>query len=109
MSILQPTLGAEKCQHVVETELAVMDEVVIRKQVSRVHENASRSEMVRGACSSSVRPSRLLLWPYNRTVPTRSPFPEISKYQKSEHILARGLTRPHSPVPQTMYFSQTKR
>ena len=29
--ILQPTLGAEKCQHVVETELAVMDEVVVRE------------------------------------------------------------------------------
>ena len=28
-------------------------------------------------------------------VPTRSPFFEISKSQKSEHVLARGLSRPH--------------
>ena len=28
-------------------------------------------------------------------VPTRSPFYEISKSQKSGHVLARGLSRPH--------------
>ena len=38
----------------------------------------------------------------------RSPFPEISKSQKSERDTARVLSRPHSPVPQTMYWSQTE-
>ena len=28
-------------------------------------------------------------------VPTRSPFFEISKSQKSEHVLGSGLSRPH--------------
>ena len=41
-------------------------------------------------------------------VPTRSSFYEISKSQKSGHVLGSGLTRPHSPVPQTMYWSQTE-
>ena len=33
-------------------------------------------------------------------VPKRSPFYEISISQKSGHVLLRGLSRPHSPVPQ---------
>eukprot|EP00964_Phaeocystis_antarctica_P042205 scaffold24176_cov49-Phaeocystis_antarctica.AAC.1 len=41
-------------------------------------------------------------------VPTRSPFYETSKSQKSGHVLRSGLTRPHQPVPQTMYWSQTE-
>eukprot|EP00964_Phaeocystis_antarctica_P102794 scaffold68108_cov56-Phaeocystis_antarctica.AAC.6 len=41
-------------------------------------------------------------------VPTRSPFCEISKSQKSGHVLLRVLLRPHQPVPQTMYWSQTE-
>ena len=39
----------------------------------------------------------------------RSPFSEISKSQKSERDTWSGMSRPHSPVPQTMYLSQTER
>ena len=31
-----------------------------------------------------------------------------TKSQKSGHVLAHGLSRPHSTVPQTMYWSQTE-
>ena len=35
---------------------------------------------------------------------TLTSFSEISK--KSDHVSVRGLSRPHSPVPQTMYWGQ---
>ena len=38
----------------------------------------------------------------------RSQFSDISKSQKSEHDTRSGLSRPHSLVPQTMYWSQTE-
>ena len=41
-------------------------------------------------------------------IPTRSQFSEISKSQKSERDTLCGLSRPDSPVPQTMYWSQTE-
>ena len=41
-------------------------------------------------------------------VPKRSPFFEISISQKSERDTISGLSRPHSPVPQAMHWSQTE-
>ena len=50
-------------------------------------------------------------------VSKRSPFYEISQNlskslkisQKIGHVLRSGLLRPHSPVPQILYWSQTER
>jgi hypothetical protein len=41
-------------------------------------------------------------------VPKRSQFSEISTSKKSEHDTARVLSRPHSPVSQILYWSQTE-